>query len=324
MVISDKQTLRRCVKQVVRRAAVVETLLNFDAARGEMGIKALATSIPKAQGLTPLQADAAAAFAAMDALEMPIEDIPRAALIQSGYTREAYLREILDQMRAKRVFACVSIRDAQSAVFEDDRIAPLLTLPEDFFAPGRYGVEYARRAEEIRLAAQQCGARDVLIRQFDEDALRFCLIPACEDERLRLHVRLDTRAQMDGFLRQLDASHTVCALAFGDEAVEPMLIEAAATRRRLLVRVNKRIPLALEKLGLRFVPYASEADLPEQMLGRWITAREAIWPALCDAYLPLARCGYPLTSEAIARDVQALFGGHFLMDDDNTHEAYQE
>ena len=141
---------------------------------------------------------------------------------------------------------------------------------------------------------------------------------------MRLHVRLDTCAQADGFLRQLDASHTVRALAFGDETVEPMLIEAAATRRRLLVRVNKRIPLALEKLGLRFVPYASEADLPEQMLGRWITAREAIWPALCDAYLPLARCGYPLTSEAIARDVQALLGGHFLMDDDNTYEAYQE
>ena len=64
----------------------METLLNFDAARGEMGIKALTTSISKVQGLTPLQADAAAAFAAMDALEMPIEDIPRAALIQSGYT----------------------------------------------------------------------------------------------------------------------------------------------------------------------------------------------------------------------------------------------
>ena len=78
MVISDKQTLRRCVKQAVRRAAVVETLLNFDAARGEMGIKALTTSIPKAEGLTPLQADAAAAFAAMDALEMPIEDMSRA------------------------------------------------------------------------------------------------------------------------------------------------------------------------------------------------------------------------------------------------------
>ena len=184
---------------------------------------------------------------------------------------------------------------------------------------------YPRRAEEIRLAAQQCGARDVLIRQFDEDALRFCLIPVCEDERLRLHVRGSIRARRQTvFCVSWMLPHIVRALAFGDEAVEPMLIEAAATRRRLLVRVNKRIPLALEKLGLRFVPYASEADLPEQMLGRWITAREAIWPALCDAYLPLARCGYPLTSEAIARDVQALLGGHFLMDGDNTHEAYQE
>ena len=53
MVISDKQTLRRCVKQAVRRAAVVETLLNFDAARGEMGIKALTTSISRAQGFRP-------------------------------------------------------------------------------------------------------------------------------------------------------------------------------------------------------------------------------------------------------------------------------
>lgn len=324
MVISDKQTLRRCVKQAVRRAAVVETLLDFDVVRGEMGIKALAASLPKKQEVTPLQADAAAAYAAMDALEMPVEDISRAALIQSGYTREAYLREILDQMRAKRVLACVSIRDAQNAAFEDDRIAPLLTLPEDFFAPGRYGVAYADRAEEIGLAAQNCGARDVLVRHFDEDALRFCLIPACEDGNLRLHVRLETREQLEAFLRQLDASDTVCALAFADEAIESLLIEAAATRRRLLVRVNRQIPLALKKLGLRFVPYASEADLPEQMLGRWIMARETIWPALCDAYLPLARCGYALTSEAIARDVQALFGGHFLMDEENTQEAYQE
>ena len=323
MVISDKQTLRRCVKQTVRRTAVVETLLDFDVIHGEMGIKALTASL-RTQNVTPVQADAAAAYAAMDALDMPADDIARATLIQSGYTREAYLREILDQMRAKRVFACMSIRDAQSVAFEDDRIAPLLTLPENFFAPGRYGVEYAKRAEEIVLAAQSCGARDMLARDFDEDALRFCLIPACEDAHLRLHVRLETHTQMEAFLRRLDDSDTLYALAFADETLEPMLIEAAVTRRRLLVRVNKRIPLALEKLGLRFVPYASEADLPERMLGRWIMAREAIWPALCDAYLPLARCGYPLTSEAVARDVQTLFGGHFLIDDDYTREAYQE
>lgn len=315
MVISDKQTLRRCVKQAVRRAQVVETLLNFDVHRGEMGVRVLTGALPKSQEGSPLQADAAAAYAAMDALELPLEDMERAALIQSGYTREAYLREILDVMRAKRVFVCVSVRDAQTAVFEDDRIAPLLTLPKDFFAPGRYGVDYEKLAEELRIAAQSCGAKDILFECFDENALRFCLMPLCEDERLRLHVRLETREQLAIFLKLFDSSASVRALAFANEALEPQLIEAAESRRRLLVRVKNALPFAFAKLGTHFVPYASKANLPELMLGRWVMAREAIWPALCDAYLPLARCGYTLTSEAIAEDIQTLFGGHFLMDE---------
>ena len=52
---------------------------------------------------------------------MPIDDMHRAALIQSGYTREAYLREILDVMHARRVFACVSLREAEHAAFADDQ-----------------------------------------------------------------------------------------------------------------------------------------------------------------------------------------------------------
>lgn len=315
MVISDKQTLRRCVKQAVRRAQVVETLLSFDVGRDEIGVRALTGILPKSQEGTLLQADAAAVYAAMDALELPLDDMERAALIQSGYTREAYLREILDVMRAKRVFARVSVRDAQTTAFKDDRIAPLLTLPEDFFASGRYGVNYEKRVEELRIAAQSCGAKDILFERFDENALRFCLIPFCEDERLRLHVRLETHEQLDIFLKLLDDSTSVHALAFADEALETQLIEAAESRRRLLVRVQKALPFAFAKLGTRFVPYASEASLPELMLGRWMMAREAIWPALCDAYLPLARCGYTLTSEAIAEDIQTLFGGHFLMDE---------
>ena len=106
MVISDKQTLRRCVKQAVRRTEVVETLLYFDICNGEMGIKTLAETFSQSEGSTPFQANAVAAYAAMEALDMPIDDMHRAALIQSGYTREAYLREILDVMHARRVFAC--------------------------------------------------------------------------------------------------------------------------------------------------------------------------------------------------------------------------
>lgn len=315
MEINDKQTLRRCVKQAVRRTEVVETLLNFDLCKGEMGVKILAETLPKGRECTPFQTDAVAAYAAMDALELPAGDLRRAALIQSGYTREAYLREILDVMRAKRVLARISIRDAQNVSFEDDRITPLLALPDDFFLPGRYGADYAKRAEEIGFAAKACGAKDVLLDRFDGDALRFCLVPICEDAQLRLHIRITDEQELSIFLKLLDASDSLRALAFAGEDVEPMLIEAAVTRRRLLVRTGGQIPLAIRKLGMRFVPYASEAMLPEQMLGRWIMAKEAIWPMLCDAYLPLARCGYPLTSEQIANDVQMLLGGHFLMDD---------
>ena len=41
MIIRDKQDLRRCVKQAVRRAEVVETRLDFDILHGEVGVGAL-------------------------------------------------------------------------------------------------------------------------------------------------------------------------------------------------------------------------------------------------------------------------------------------
>ena len=69
---------------------------------------------------------------------------------------------------------------------------------------------------------------------------------------------------------------------------------------------------ALKTLGTRFVPYSADAMLPEQMLGRWLLAKEAIWQALCEAYLPLARAGYPLESAAIERDVRRLLSGNLL------------
>lgn len=152
------------------------------------------------------------------------------------------------------------------------------------FTPGRYGVEYAERADEIRSAAQKCGAKDILMEHFDENALQFCLLPLCEDEKLRLHIQLENGRQLNAFILLLDLFVGVRALAFADASIEPALIEAAASRRRLLVRIGEHIPLALSRLGTRFIPYASEAILPEQMLGRWIVAREAIWPVLCDAY----------------------------------------
>ena len=39
MIIRDKQDLRRCVKQAVRRAEVVETRLDFDILHGEIWLR---------------------------------------------------------------------------------------------------------------------------------------------------------------------------------------------------------------------------------------------------------------------------------------------
>lgn len=70
---------------------------------------------------------------------MPFGDPARAVLIQSGYTRDAYLREILDVMKAKRVLVRVPMDKTQDIQYHDDRLAPLVAVSPDLFVPGRYG-----------------------------------------------------------------------------------------------------------------------------------------------------------------------------------------
>lgn len=86
----------------------------------------------------------------------------------------------------------------------------------------------------------------------------------------------------------------------------------------MIVRLSdmNHLSYAFDKLGLRFIPYASCAELPELMLGRWICAREKIWQSLCEAYLPLARSGYSLQSEDIVRDVQFFMSGNLKFEQD--------
>lgn len=155
-------------------------------------------------------------------------------------------------MHARRVFACVSLREAEHAAFADDRVAPLLVIPSDLFTPGRYGVEYAERADEIRSAAQKCGAKDILMEHFDENALQFCLLPLCEDEKLRLHIQLENGRQLNAFILLLDLFVGVRALAFADASIEPALIEAAASRRRLLVPDWRTHPACAQQTGHAF------------------------------------------------------------------------
>ncbi len=324
MIISDKQELRRCVKQIVRRSDVCEASLDFDVAGGEMGVEALldlwarpaltpGESFARSTAeQTPFSADAAAMFAALDALDFPVRDLNRAKVMQQEYERGAYLREVLDTLRAKCVLVRIPMSRAAEVCFEDDRFEPLLAVGGDLFVPGRYGVDYAGAAQRIAQAARMCGARNIAADGFDPDTLRYCLMPLCQDEGYTLHVNLPDEEAVERFAQLLDAFDGVHALVSAQ--TEKRLIAAAATRVRMLVRLAdpENLRLALEMLGTRFVPFAACAKLPEQMLGQWLLAKERIWQALCDAYLPLARSGYELESAAIERDVRKLLSGNLL------------
>ena len=310
MIVTDKTELRRCVKQAVRRAQVAETLLRFDVQGGVLGVDALMAALPPRPG-TPFGPDGAAVYAALSALELPARDLDSARAMQGSYDRGAWLREVLDAMRAQRVLAVVPVERAGSAALEDDRISPMIVADAALLAPGRYGIPFEAAARQLAGAVRACGARDVLSEGLDMEALRYAVLPVCEEERCVLHVALDGEAQVCALDALLGDFPGVRAVAWAQGRAEALLIEKAAHHTGLLVRLTDmaRLPLALDRLGCRFLPYASGAALPELMLGRWLVAREQLWPLLAEAYLPLARAGYPLDSQKIESDVNDLLTG---------------
>ena len=317
MIIRDKQDLRRCVKQAVRRAEVVETRLDFDVQRGEVGVGALMGTLTAGEAAlgsgTPLDSDAVEAFAALDALDLPAHDLSKAEAIAQGYDRESYLAQVLRAAHLRRVLVSVPLAQAEQTVLADSRFAPLLNVDADAFAPGRYGVDYREVAQRIALASRACGAKDVSLETWDMQAAMYCLAPVCEDECLVLHVRLHTPEQAEQLLCVMDAHPRLRVLAYGRDPAERTLIEASARNRQLLVRLTdpRRLGEAVGLLGTRVLAYSACAKLPEQMLGRWVRVKEIVWQALYEAYLPLARAGYELTDDAVERDALRMLGGAY-------------
>jgi len=327
MVISDKQELRRCVKQAVRRASVCEADLSFDVLQGSLGISAMldlwarpASSASESlkrscADQTPFSPDAVAMFAALDAMGFPVQDLDRAVSVERSYDRNAYIREVLDALRAKCVLVRVPVERAEQIQFEDDRFSPLLVVNRDLFMPGRYGVDYASAAKRISDAASICESENLLVEQLDEQALQYCIMPVCQDAGLVLHIHLHTERDIARFSMLLDQFDGVYAVVSAPAALQNMLIDAAVTRVRMLVRLTDvaSVPYALAKLGVtRFAAYGACASLPEIMLGRWISAKEDIWQLLTEMYLPLARAGYELQSASIERDIGRIMYGNML------------
>ena len=317
MIIRDKQDLRRCVKQAVRRAEVIDTRLDFDVQSGEVGVGALMGTLTSGEAVlgsgTPLGSDAVEAFAALDALDLPVHDLEKAEAIAQGYDRQSYLAQVLRAAHIRRVLVSVPLAQAEQTAFADNRFAPLLIVGEGAFAPGRYGVDYQEVAQRIAQAARACGAKDVSLETWDMQAAMYCLAPVCEDECLVLHVRLHTPGQVAQLLQTMDAHPGLRVLACGRDQAERALLEASAENRQLLVRLTnpRRLGEAVGLLGTRVLAYSACAKLPEQMLGRWVCVKELVWQALYEAYLPLARAGYDLTDDAVERDAARMLGGAY-------------
>lgn len=175
MTIGDKQELRRCVKQAVRRAEVCEAMLDFDIVSGESGVEAMldtwahpaatpgeALARVKAEH-TPFSADAAAMFAAMDAMNFPVRDLNRAKAMEDEYERSAYLCTVLDALHARCVLLRISADHAAQMALDDDRLEPLLAVDEALFVPGRFGVDYAGAAHRVTECAKACGAHNLFL-----------------------------------------------------------------------------------------------------------------------------------------------------------------
>ena len=69
--------------------------------------------------------------------------------------------------------------------------------------------------------------------------------------------------------------------------------------------------MRLELLGLGFVPQHSDARVLDQLVYKWHHSREVLARVLGDGYAAVAEAGWPVTAEAIGRDVRRLFGGNF-------------
>ncbi|MBM3501198.1 MAG: glucuronate isomerase [Armatimonadetes bacterium] len=68
--------------------------------------------------------------------------------------------------------------------------------------------------------------------------------------------------------------------------------------------------MRVELLGFSFVPQHSDARVLDQLIYKWAHSRALIATVLKEKYADLAATGWPLTEEAIRRDVQQLFAGN--------------
>lgn len=310
MILSDKQALRKCIKQVIRQSETIDTVL-FNPLKDDIGLEPMLKSIPGGErlragtGETPISDRAAEMYAAFNALGIPLNSFEEAGTQQKLYARETWIREILDVMPARNVLTVVPMNAPSTPANMDNRFVPLLRVEEEQVSIGRYGLNLEAEAGNIFETSVRLGTRQILLNGFREDFLHYCLLPLAEDHHLILHLCLDKGRDLSRLLQLMSGFPQAHCVIYMPDTAEEELISAAQERQRIypVIRSLRNMEAAVSALGFRFHPLAGFSALPEQMLGRWIRIRDQLSDLMTEQYVKLARTGYELTSEAIEKDL---------------------
>ncbi len=313
-VISDKATLRRCLKQIVRNTEVVDYSLLFNPAQSgtdpndfaERYLKTCSRLRERGSFCSVAETACISASNRMGFMDTPDEDATRSAAM---YSKDAWIREILDLAIVKRAYYPVSLSNPESDAVQDERMQPMLQIGADDFSPGRFGIEYRMVADCIRSRVRAGGITHIRAEGLDEDALRYCIFPVCEEEKLILHIYLDTRQILEAFFRISESSGYIRGVLRTTSALQTDLIDRISGKNRYVLSLNgiEHLSEAVSQLHRNVIPFESFAQTMDELLGQWMIARDRIWPVLLEAYLPLARAGWTLTSEQLEQDIQGLF-----------------
>ncbi|MCR4708169.1 MAG: hypothetical protein K5746_09535 [Clostridiales bacterium] len=317
-VISDKQALRRCLKQYLRNIPVVEPFLRWNRMGDDPSsifLQRVAQVLsPRTSAVSLLSGEDCACLSALKKLGFSGETKDELTKSLGLYSKEAWLREVLEAGMVRRAYVPIRLADPDGNVPDDECLRPILFVDKTDFIPGRFGIDYRSKAEEIRATMRTVGCRFLCLDEFDEEILKYCLLPVCEEEGTALRLTLRTDEETEAFFALAADAGYLHVILRTEQRLQPDLIRRLAGRDRFLLSLNgfQDLPLALSVLRLHFIPYESQADSPEMMIGKWAVAREQLWPALLEAYLPTARTGYPLTAEKLEEDLIGFLGGTLL------------
>lgn len=332
MVVHDRAELKRCVRALVKRAHAVDVYAPIDWAHGPWGVDAMlrtwmigedadAEAINErfqeccVQSL-PMNPRAAETFAALGAMDMPMMDVQVVRERENLLGREGYAQLAMERAGLKKVFTPIDMRDAEEALTDwcafAPQVEPTLRLRTSDAPVERYGTQYAACAQRAQALAAGHGLRGVMFacgeEAAQEEMLRRCVAPLCEDAGLVLHLWAREAEAVKALLRDFPGLRLI--LAMPDDAAA---LEAAGASERVLPCVSLAgLARALSMRGTQFVPYGSAAAQPGELIGRWQGARTAIAQALTQALLPLARTGFAIQEADIQMQVAALMGGNVL------------